>query len=120
MAIEVKRNLRHAMMVKTGANGNVFSYNYSKNVRRSEWPNNYGGDISLHGHYSYANLFEGNIVQNIMIDHYWGPSGPLNTFFRNRAELYGIIMTGGDPTTSDMQNFVGNEITNNGFLNILA
>ncbi len=105
-------HLRHAMMVKTGANGNVFSYNYSIDVTRSEWPNNYGGDISLHGHYPYANLFEGNIVQNIITDHYWGPSGPLNTFFRNRAELYGIIMTGGDPTTSDAQNYVGNEITN--------
>ena len=109
-------HLRHAMLVKTGANGNVFSYNYSIDVTRSEWPNNYGGDISLHGHYAYANLFEGNIVQNMITDHYWGPSGPLNTFLRNRGELYGIIMTAGDPTTSDQQNFVGNEITNDFFL----
>jgi hypothetical protein len=99
------------MMVKTGANGNVFSYNYSREVHRSEPISDYGGDISLHGHYAYANLFEGNIVQNIMIDHAWGPSGPYNTIFRNRAELYGIIFTSGNPTTSDSQHIVGNDVT---------
>ncbi len=108
------RYLRHAMMVKTGANGNVFAYNYSREVHRAEWPYNYGGDISLHGHYAYANLFEGNIVQNIIIDHYWGPSGPYNTFFRNRAETYGIIFTAGQPTTSDLQHIVGNDVDYNG------
>jgi hypothetical protein len=110
------RYLRHAMMVKTGANGNVFSYNYSREVHRSEWPNNYGGDISLHGHFAYANLFEGNIVQNIIVDHYWGPSGPFNTFFRNRAETYGIIFTAGNPTTSDSNHIIGNEVIYNGFI----
>jgi hypothetical protein len=108
------RYLRHAMMAKTGANGNVFSYNYSREVHRSEWPNSYGGDISLHGHFAFANLFEGNIVQNIIIDHYWGPSGPFNTFFRNRAEGYGIIFTAGNPTTSDSQHIVGNDVDYNG------
>jgi hypothetical protein len=110
------RYLRHAMMVKTGANGNVFSYNYSREVNRSELISNYGGDISLHGHYAYANLFEGNIVQNIIIDHYWGPSGPFNTFLRNRAESYGIVFTAGDPTTSDLQHLVGNDVDYNGFI----
>lgn len=105
------KHLRHAMMVKVGANGNVFGYNYSRDVYRTEWPNDFAGDISLHGHYAYANLFEGNIVQNIYTDHAWGPSGPFNTFFRNRAELYGIIITSGTVTTSD-QNYVGNEVTN--------
>jgi len=108
------RYLRHAMMAKTGANGNVFSYNYSREVHRSEPVSNYGGDISLHGHYAYANLFEGNIVQNIMIDHYWGPSGPYNTFFRNRAETYGIIFSAGNPSTSNSQHIVGNDVTYNG------
>lgn len=111
------RYLRHAMMVKTGANGNVFSYNYSREVHRSEFflPD-YGGDISLHGHYAYANLFEGNIVQNIQIDHEWGPSGPFNTFFRNRAEDYGIIFSAGNPSTSNSEHIVGNDVTYNGFL----
>lgn len=107
------RNLRHAMMVKTGANGNVFAYNYSREPHRSEPVNDYSGDISVHGHYAYANLFEENIVQNIIIDHYWGPGGPLNTFFRNRTELYGLIMTTNSELETTHQNFVGNEITNN-------
>jgi hypothetical protein len=106
------RYLRHAMMVKTGANGNVFSYNYSRDVHRSEFISTYGGDISLHGHYAYANLFEGNIVQNIQIDHEWGPSGPYNTFFRNRAENYGIIFSNGNPKTSDSEHIVGNDVSN--------
>ncbi|MCF8303325.1 MAG: T9SS type A sorting domain-containing protein [Bacteroidales bacterium] len=105
------RYLRHAMMVKTGANGNVFGYNYSIEPNRPEYPTDGGGDISLHGHYPFANLFEGNIIQNLIIDHYWGPAGPYNTFFRNRAELYGIISTSSEVET-DKQNFVGNEVTN--------
>lgn len=109
------RFLRHSMMVKAGANGNVFGYNYSIEPNRVEYPFNGGGDISLHGHYPYSNLFEGNIVQNIMPDHAWGPNGPYNTLFRNRAELYGIYITTDtvDVTkTTSKQNFVGNEITN--------
>ena len=108
-------NLRHAMMVKVGANSNVFTYNYSKDVVRSEFPFDASGDISLHGHHSYANLFEGNIVQNIIIDHYWGPSGPYNTFFRNKTLKYGILMTESDFETCN-QNFVGNEVQGNTLL----
>lgn len=108
-------HLRHAMMVKTGSNGNVFAYNYSIDPYRSETIHDFSGDISLHGHYAYANLFEGNIVQNIIIDHYWGPSGPLNTFFRNRAELYGFVTTSGDLQTASL-NVVGQEITDTDFL----
>ncbi len=109
-------HLRHAMMVKTGANGNIFAYNYSRDPYRSEAVSDLSGDISLHGHFPFANLFEGNMVQNIIIDHYWGPSGPYNTFFRNRAELWGIIMTQSDTTETSRQNFVGNECTDNSFL----
>jgi hypothetical protein len=109
------RYLRHAMMVKTGANGNVFSYNYSREVHRSEiFLPDYGGDISLHGHYAYANLFEGNIVRNIQVDHEWGPSGPYNTFFRNRAEGYGIIFSAANPGTSNSEHIVGNDVDYNG------
>lgn len=110
----VFEHLRHAMMVKTGANGNVFGYNYSIDPYRSENIHDFSGDIALHGHYAFANLFEGNQVQNIVVDHYWGPSGPLNTFFRNRAELYGFMITSSD-NPSDTQNIVGLEITNTGF-----
>lgn len=110
------RYLRHAMMIKTGSNGNVFSYNYSIEPNRSEPISDASGDISFHGHYAFSNLFEGNIVQNIIIDHYWGPTGPYNTLFRNRAELYGIIMTTSTLMETDKQNFVGNEVTNTEFL----
>lgn len=103
--------LRHAMMVKEGANGNVFAYNYSRDPVRSEPVPDFSADVSLHGHYAFANLFEGNIVQNIIIDHVWGQSGPHNTFLRNRAELYGMGFTGNAPISAN-QNFVGNEISN--------
>jgi len=105
------RYLRHAMMIKTGSNGNIFSYNYSIEPHRSEPVADATGDISFHGHYPNSNLWEGNIVQNIVIDHYWGPSGPYNTLFRNRAELWGIIMTTHEIMETGMQNFVGNETT---------
>lgn len=105
------KHLRHAMMTKDGANGNVFAYNYSTDVYRNgkgEYPSDFAGDISLHGHYSYANLFESNIVQNLIIDDYNGPSGPYNTFFRNRIEHYGIFIVS---ELTNNSNCVGNEIT---------
>lgn len=106
------RKLRHSMIVQAGANGNVFAYNYSTQPYWTETslPENAAGDLVLHGNYPYANLFEGNIVQQIVIDDSHGKNGPLNTFFRNRVENYGIFMNFSPP--SDAQNFIGNEITN--------
>jgi len=108
------RKLRHCMIAKQGANGNVLGYNYSLEPNRSESPANYGADLLLHGHYPFANLYEGNIGQNLDIDQTWGPAGPFNTFFRNKLELWGIIMTSGT-VQSDRQNFVGNDVTNTTF-----
>ncbi len=104
--------LRHSMLVQAGASGNVFGYNYSINPYWDEIfsPSNAAGDIVLHGNYPYANLFEGNIVQNIVIDNSHDVNGPDNTFFRNRAELYGIIMF--PSPASDRQNFIGNDVSN--------
>jgi hypothetical protein len=111
----IMKHLRHSFSLQTGANGNVIAYNFSTDPYRSEIPNDAGADISLHGHFPFSNLFEGNIVQNIQIDYTHGPSGPFNTFFRNRADGYGLIMsTGSYP--NDSMNFVGNEITNTAFL----
>ena len=107
------RHLRHAMMVKQGANGNVFAYNYSADGYRSEFPNEFASDISLHGHYAYANLFEGNHSELFWADDAWGPSGPYNTMFRNRFTRHGIYMTSAG---TNSQNFVGNEVTSNAFL----
>lgn len=105
-------HLRHSILLQAGANGNVFTFNYSFDPYWDNFPNNGAGDMVLHGNYPYCNLFEQNIVQNIVIDNSHGANGPYNTFFRNRAESYGIIFSS---TTSPMQNLVGNEITNDTF-----
>lgn len=103
------KRLRHSMILQAGANGNVFAYNYSFDPFWSSFPSNAAGDMVLHGNYIFANLFEQNIVQNIVIDNSHGPNGPNNTFFRNRGELFGIFFSADN---SPGQNFIGNEITN--------
>jgi len=109
-------HLRHSMILQAGANGNVISYNYSKNPYWTDvtLPSNSAGDLVLHGNYPYSNLFEGNTIQHIVIDDSHGQNGKYNTFLRNRAELYGLFMNPGTPSNS--QNFIGNEITNSNFL----
>jgi hypothetical protein len=75
--------LRHSMLVQLGVNGCVFGYNYAqRNYSDDGWDKSY---ISVHGHYPYMNLFEGNIVGMVGIADYWGASGPGNTLFRNRV-----------------------------------
>ena len=105
-------HLRHSMIVQSGANGNVFSYNYSFDPYWESTPTNSSGDLVLHGNFVYANLFEQNICQNIVIDNSHGPNGPYNTMFRNRAEGYGIFFSSNN---SPYQNFLGNEIPNTSF-----
>jgi hypothetical protein len=109
-------HLRHSILLQSGSNGNVISYNFSRDPYWTDvaLPSNSAGDIVLHGNYPYLNLFEGNIVQHIVIDNSHGINGPHNTFHRNRAELYGIFMN--SSPASDNQNFSSNEITNTGFL----
>lgn len=111
----VFEHLRHSMLIQSGANGNVFGYNYSADPFWEDGflPSNSAGDAVLHGNYTFMNLFEGNTVQNIVVDASHGSNGPYNTFFRNRAELYGFFSDSGTPT--DSMNVVGNEITNSGF-----
>jgi hypothetical protein len=100
------QSLRHSMLVQAGANGNVFGYNYSREPTRTEFPAEVSGDVVCHGNYVYANLFEGNICQHIWVDSSHGANGPLNTFFRNRAESYGFTIT---DARVERQNIVGNE-----------
>lgn len=106
------KHLRHSMMVHIGANGNVFGYNYSIEPYQSEGGNWTPCDISIHGHYPYENLFEGNIVQEVTIADYWGPAGPKNTFLRNRVEKEGITVE----DSSNHQNFIGNELVSAGIV----
>lgn len=108
----VFEHLRHSMIVQAGANGNVFAYNYSLDPYWDSPPSNSAGDMVLHGNYVYTNLFEQNICQNIVIDNSHGPNGPYNTFFRNRAESFGIFFSA---TNSPNQNLIGNEIPNKNF-----
>lgn len=110
-------HLRHSLLLQSGANGNVCAYNYSMDPFWENLPfvpANSAGDIVMHGNYPYMNLIEGNIVQNMMVDNSHGLNGPYNTFFRNRAELYGFIMS--NASVGDNQNIVGNEITGTGAL----
>ena len=106
-------HLRHSMLVQAGANGNVFAFNYSFDAFWSSSPSDSAGDIVLHGNYPHSNLFEQNIVQNIIIDNSHGPNGMFNTFLRNRAENYGVFFSA---SNSPGQNIIGNEITNTSFL----
>lgn len=109
-------HLRHSIILQAGANGNVVSYNYSTQPywEGTSLPQNSAGDLVLHGNYPFANLFEGNVMQNIVIDHSHGKNGYHNTFFRNTAELYGFIINPGP--AADSTNLIGNIISNSEFL----
>jgi len=96
-------SLRHSMMVHLGANGNVFAYNYSTHPVWSE--KGIPPDISVHGHYPYYNLFEGNEVEKIACTDYWGQAGPGNTFYRNRVRGEGIFIHHADKSIA-----IGNEL----------
>ena len=105
-------SLRHAMMVHVGANGNVFGYNYSIHPVQGEGETNLNNgwippDISVHGHYPFMNLFEGNRVEEIGIGDWWGPAGPGNTCFRNSVNGEGILYY----DASHGQNVIGNVTT---------
>ena len=105
------KHLRHSMIVETGANGNVFAYNRSVDPFWTDvaLPANSAGEIVCHGDHPYLNLFEGNVLQNIVIDDSHGRNGPFNTLFRNRASLWGILMN--NAPASDSMNIVGNDVT---------
>ncbi len=102
------KHLRHAMLLQAGTNGNIYAYNYSLQQQRTELPSDAAGDIVLHGNYPYANLFEGNIAQNIGGDASHGINGPANVFFRNRALHYGIAFSAG---SGDSSVVIYNEVT---------
>jgi hypothetical protein len=75
-------HLRHSMVVKEGAAGNVFGYNYS--VASYQGENWLAADMNAHGAHSHMNLFEGNIAAKIYADFTHGSSS-YNTFYRNHA-----------------------------------
>ena len=111
----VFRYLRHHVIMKQGACGNVAAYNYCREPHRSEYPNDAGMDLGLHGFRAAGNLYESNIAGFIQVTETWGSSGAINTFFRNRLELYGIyiseVTTGTNRLQSDSVTFVANDAT---------
>ena len=80
----VFRRLRHAMLTSNGANGNVWAYNFSH--EQDQDGRHRLRDISVHGHYPYMELFEGNVAEFATSSDWWGAAGPLITFFRNRFD----------------------------------
>jgi hypothetical protein len=111
-------DLRHAMIVQLGTNGCVFGYNYAQRnysdvAGEGIWDKSY---ISVHGHYAFMNLFEGNIVGRIDLADYWGPSGPGNTVYRNRCmgtdkhQEFGPYRGITINDHSHDQNIIGNEL----------
>lgn len=102
-------NLRHGVLLQSGANGNVISGNFSINPFWKEGilPANSAGELVLHGNYPFANLFEGNEVGNIVVDNSHGFNGPGNVFYRNKASVWGVFMNDG---AGNATHFVGNEI----------
>ena len=91
--------------------GNVYAYNYSHDLI-----NEYR-DAFPHGNYPSENLFEGNYAIGRMgADDYWGPQGPNNIWFRNRAlgSLRGLTTHSMDSTQAigDSLSFIGNVATN--------
>lgn len=110
----IYNELRHSMIIQLGVNGCVFGYNYAqRNYSDDGWDKTY---ISVHGHYPYMNLFEGNIIGMVGIADYWGASGPGNTLFRNRVigtdkhEDFGPYRGIMVDDYSHMQNIIGNEL----------
>ena len=104
------KNLRHHILVQTGTNHSVISYNY--NVDLVELV-----DLSLHGHYSNNNLYEGNIVWWAGFADFWGQLGPNNTLFRNRVwgkreNDEGVVIY----DNSDKQNLIANDFLRDSFI----
>jgi hypothetical protein len=104
-------DLRHSIVLQAGANGNVIFKNSSDNPYWSDvrLPEDSAGDIVLHGNYVYANLFEANMCQTIVVDNSHGRNGPDNIFFMNLVNGYGIIVHRKSPG----QAFINNEIAPN-------
>ena len=104
------KNLRHHILIQTGTNHSVISYNYNVDIVELV-------DLSLHGHFSNNNLYEGNIVWWAGFADYWGQVGPGNTLYRNRImgkedQGEGVVLY----DNSDLQNVIGNDLQRNSFL----
>ncbi len=103
-------DLRHAMIIQLGASGNVFAHNDARGSAGYE-DRQPRADISIHGHWPQANLFEANVVDRIVFADWWGPSGPNNVFYRGCALEHVIVAE-----NSNDQGIVASVIGPGGFL----
>jgi hypothetical protein len=92
-------------MFAWNASGNVVAYNYvhdahRTNVQRS-WFTSFGG--SHHGAHTAFNLWEGNELESLYFDQYWG-SHAHNIAFRNR--VLGNYMVEGIASPTYFQNVI--------------
>ncbi|CAG5084125.1 hypothetical protein [Parvicella tangerina] len=87
-------SLRHGVVLQLGANNNFIFENYFKNGFWTDvsLPKRAAGDIVLHGNYPFLNFIQGNICNNIVIDHSHGLNGPGNLFEHNKTLLFGVYM----------------------------
>lgn len=74
------RRLRHALIVNEGAGGNAFVHNHAWEAFHPNFPAGGPPDLLLHGP-AYGNLFEGNVVERILIGDRETNGG--NVFLRN-------------------------------------
>ncbi len=102
-------DLRHAIIIQLGASGNVVAYNDARGSAGYE-DRQPRADLSLHGHWPQANLFEGNIFDRVVFADWWGPVGPGNTLFRSCVADHVIVTD-----HSDDQAVVNNTIGSGGF-----
>jgi hypothetical protein len=72
-----------------GPAGNVVAYNYRTRWYRAEVVSLLPGDIETHGAHPQYNLYEGNQVNKMYPDSYWGSSAN-ETYFRNWANGAGL------------------------------
>ncbi|MHB2153845.1 hypothetical protein ACX8XN_05540 [Calditrichota bacterium GD2] len=98
------KKTRHAMLVGTGANTNVFTYNYSREPRDGY------DDLTLHGRYPFANLFEHNWIERIEADDTHGKNGPYNAFVRNMCKDKDGIMHYMTLIDAPLTTVLGNEL----------
>jgi PKD repeat protein len=65
-----------------GGAGNVVAYNYFEKTSHDGNPNWFMASSGTHGAHTYMNLWEGNVMERMDFDDYWG-SGSHNMIFRN-------------------------------------
>ena len=73
-------NLRHHLLIQSGACRNIIAYNYNVNASIAD-PTPLT-DVAVHGHMAHHNLFEGNIIWFLEVTDFYTRTME-NVFFRN-------------------------------------